>query len=54
MFYFSLPLQPAHEYSDIYLQLCMSDDYHVFVIASLAITRMLLDEIYHLIELPFD
>ena len=54
MFYFSLPLQPAHEYSDIYLQLCMWDDYHVFVIASLVITRMLLDEIYHLIELPFD
>ena len=23
MFYFSLPLLPAHEHSDIYLELCM-------------------------------
>ena len=39
---------------DIYLQLCMWDDYNVFLIATLVFTRLLLDEIYHLIELPFD
>ena len=44
----------AHEHWDIYLQLCMWDDYHVFLIATLVFTRLLLDEIYHLIELPFD
>ena len=38
---------------DIYLQLCMWDDYHIFLIASLVFTRLLLNEIYHLIELPF-
>ena len=32
----------------------MWDDYHVFLIATLVFTRLLLDEIYHLIELPFD
>ena len=31
----SLPLPPAHEHWDIYLQLCMWDDYHVFLIAPL-------------------
>ena len=30
------------------------DDYRVFLIATLASTRMLLDEIYHLIELTFE
>ena len=54
IFYSTLPLPPAHEHSDIYLQLCMWDDYHVFLIAALVFTRLLLDEIYHLIELPFD
>ena len=44
----------AHEHWDIYLQLCMWDDYHVFLIATLVFTRLLLDEIYHLIELPFE
>ena len=44
----------AHEHWDIYLQLCMWDDYHVFLIATLVFTRPLLDEIYHLIELPFE
>ena len=52
--YFTLPLPPAHQYWDIYLQLCMWDDYHVFLIATLVFTRLLLDEIYHLIELPFE
>ena len=32
----------------------MWDDYHVFLIATLVFTRLLLDEIYHHIELPFD
>ena len=54
IFYSNLPLPPAHKHSDIYLQLCMWDDYHVFVIATLVFTRLLLNEIYHLIELPFD
>ena len=31
----------------------MWDDYHVFLIATLAFTRLLLDDIYHLTELPF-
>ena len=54
IFYSTLPLPPAHEHRDIYLQLCMWDDYHVFLIATLVFTRLLLDEIYHLIELPFE
>ena len=53
-FYSTLPLPPTHEHWDIYLQLCMWDDYHVFLIATLVFTRLLLDEIYHLIELPFE
>ena len=32
----------------------MWDDYHIFLIVPLVFTRLLLDEIYHLIELPFD
>ena len=32
----------------------MWDVYHVFLIAMLVFTRLLLDEIYHLIELPFE
>ena len=54
IFYSTLPLPPAHEHWDIYLQLCMWDDYHVFLIATLVFTRLLLDEIYHFIELPFE
>ena len=54
IFYSTLPLPQAHEYLDIYFQLCMWDDYHIFLIAQLVFTRLLLDEIYHLIELPFD
>ena len=52
IFYSSLPLPPAHKYSDIYLQLCTWDDYNIFLIATLVFTRLLLDEIYHLIKLP--
>ena len=35
-------------------QLCMSDNYHTFMIALLAFTRLLLDKIYHFIKLPLD
>ena len=45
IFYSSLPLPPAHEHSGIYLQLCMGDDYHVFLIATLVFTRLLLNGI---------
>ena len=44
--YSSLPIPPVHEHSDIYLQLCMWDDYYVFSIASLVTTRLILSEIY--------
>ena len=54
IFYSILPLPPAHEHSEIHLQLCMWDDYHMFLIAPLVFTRLLLHEIYHLIELSFD
>ena len=53
-FYAYLPLPPAHEHSGIYLQLCTWDDYHIFLIATLVFTRLLLDEIYRLIELLFN
>ena len=52
IFYSTQPLPPVHEHWDIYLQLCMWDDYHVYL--TLAFTRLLLDEIYYLIELPFE
>ena len=54
IFYSTLPLPPAHEHSKIYLQLCTWDDYHIFLIARLVFTRLLLDNIYYLIELLFD
>ena len=38
-------IPPAHEHSEIYLQLCIWDDYHMFLIATLVFTRLLLDEI---------
>ena len=50
----TLPLPLAYEHWDIYLELCMRDDYHVFLIATLVFTRLLLNENYHLIELPFE
>ena len=53
-FYSTLPLPPAHEHWDIYLQLFMWDDYHILLIATLVFTRLLLNEIYHLIGLSFD
>ena len=34
--------------------ICKWDYYHVFLIVALVFTRLLLDEIYHLIELPFE
>ena len=54
IFYSTLPPPPAHKHLDIYLQFCMWDDYHIFLITPLVFTRLLLDEIYHLIELPFE
>ena len=54
IFYSTLPLTPADKHWDIYLQLCMWNVYHVFLIATLVFTRPLLDEIYHVIELPFE
>ena len=53
IFFSNLPLPPAHEHWEIYLQLCMWDDYQVFLIATLVFTRLLLNEIYQLIKLPF-
>ena len=54
IFYSTLPLLPVHKHSDIYLQLCTRDNYHIFLNPTFLITRLLLDEIYHLIELLFD
>ena len=54
IFYFTLPLPAAREYSENYLQLCMWDDDHIFLLAPLVFTRLQLDEIYHHIGLPFD
>ena len=52
--YSTLQLPPAHEHSDIYLQLCTWDGYHIFLIVTLAFTKLLLDEIYHMLKLLFD
>ena len=41
----------THQHLDIYLQLCLWDDYHVYFISPLEFARLLLDEIYHTIEL---
>ena len=54
VFYSTLPPPSANEHWDIYLQLCMWDDYHIFLIAAFVFTRLLRDEIYHFIELPFE
>ena len=40
--------------SQRYLEFCMRDDYHVFLIAPLVFTRLQLEEIYNPLELPFD
>ena len=45
IFYSTIPLPPAQEQSYIYLQLCMWDGYHIFLIAMLVFTRLLIDEI---------
>ena len=52
-FYSTLPLPPAHKHSEIYVQLCTWDKYPIFLISTLVFTRLLLDEIYHLIKLLF-
>ena len=39
IFYSTLPFPPAHKHSDIYLKLCMWDDYHIFLIAQLVFTK---------------
>ena len=54
IFYSTLPLRPALEHWDIYLQFCMWDNYHVFLIVTFMFARMLLDEFYHFIKLTFD
>ena len=54
IFYSTLPLPPAYERSDISMQLCMWDEYHIFLITSLEYIRLLLDEISQFIKLPFD
>ena len=46
IFCFTLPFHPL---MNIYLQLYWWDSYHVFLIATLVFTRLLLDEIYQLI-----
>ena len=43
-----IPLYHFHSLTSI------EDDYHVFLIATLVFTRLLLDEIYRLIKLPFE
>ena len=42
IFYSTLQLPTVHEHSDIYLHLCMRDDYHIFLIAPLVFTGLLL------------
>ena len=52
--YSTLPVRSAHEHPIIYFQLCMWDDYHVLLIATLVFTKLVLHQTYHLIQLPFD
>ena len=40
IFYSTLSLPPAHEHSDIYLQLWTWDGYHMFLIAALVFTML--------------
>ena len=44
IFYSTVPLPPAHKHRDIYLQLCIWYDYHIFLVATLVFTRLLLVE----------
>ena len=53
----TIPFYHFHPLTNIQtfiLPLLMWDDYHIFLIAPLVFTRVLLDEFYHLIELPLD
>ena len=47
----SLTVQPAQEYSGTYLQFCIWDEYFLFLIAALVITRILLYQIYPLLKI---
>ena len=49
IFYFTLPIPPAHKHSDIYSQLWMWDDYHTFFIAPLMMRFTTISN-YHLID----
>ena len=52
IFYSTLPLPLAHKHSDIYLQICMWDDYHIFLIAPPGCYSMRFTTLsnYHLID----
>ena len=50
-FYYFHPLTNIRTFI---LQLCTWDDYHIFLIAPLVFTSLILDEIYHLVELLFE
>ena len=39
IFYSTVPLPPAHKHSDIYLQICMWDDYHIYILNCTACTN---------------
>ena len=54
IFYSTLLLPPAHEHSDIYFATLHLRCYHIFLIAPLVFTSLILDEIYHLVELLFE
>ena len=49
-----IPLYNFHPLTNIGTFICMWDDYHVFLIATLVFTRLLLDGIYHFNQLPFE
>ena len=56
---FFIPLYHFHSLMNIQTFICnfaweISIHYHIFLIAPLVFTRLLFDEIYRLIELPFD
>ena len=57
IFYSTLPLHPLTNIQTFIFNFALStfqqDDCHIFLIATLVFTRLLLDEIYHLIELLF-
>ena len=49
IFYFSLPLPPAHKHWDFYLQHCIWVEYLVFLIAVPVITKLSLDNDYRVL-----